>query len=69
MLRCNHCFKRSLSVCVAMISLFQKKPISMCNHDITVSKAVYLFQNKKDGNDQETIQSTTTPDPGYQMGK
>ena len=38
----------------------------MCNHDITVSKAVYLFQSKKDGNDQETIQSRTTPDPGYQ---
>ena len=25
--------------------------------------------SKKDGKDQETIQSSTTPDPGYQMGK
>ena len=28
-----------------------------------------LFENKKDGKDQETIQSSTTPDPGYHMGK
>ena len=26
-------------------------------------------QSKKDGNGQETIQSSTTPDPGYHMGK
>ena len=26
-------------------------------------------QSKKDGKDQETIQSSTTPDPGYHMGK
>ena len=25
--------------------------------------------SKKDGKDQETIQSSTTPDPGYHMGK
>ena len=25
-------------------------------------------QSKKDGNDEETIQSSTTPDPGYHMG-
>ena len=25
--------------------------------------------SKKDGKDQETIQSRTTPDPGYNMGK
>ena len=52
-----------------MLSLFQKNPISMCNHDITVSKAVYLFQSKKDGKAQEKIHSSTTPDPGYYMGK
>ena len=27
------------------------------------------IQSKKDGKDQETIQSSTTPDPGYHMGK
>ena len=26
-------------------------------------------QNKKDGKEQETIQSSTTPDPGYHMVK
>ena len=49
--------------------MFQKNPTSMCNNDITVSKALYLFQSKKDGKDQETIQSSITPDPGYHMGK
>ena len=27
------------------------------------------YESKKGGNDQESIQSSTTPDPGYQMGK
>ena len=27
------------------------------------------LQSKKDGKDQETTQSSTTPDPGYHMGK
>ena len=27
------------------------------------------YQSKKEGEDQESIQSSTTPDPGYQMGK
>ena len=26
----------------------------------------WLIQSKKDGKDQESIQSSTTPDPGYQ---
>ena len=26
-------------------------------------------QSKKDGKDQESVQSSTTPDPGYHMGK
>ena len=29
----------------------------------------YSFYPKKDDKDQETIQSSTTPDPGYNMGK
>ena len=28
-----------------------------------------VVQSKKDGKDQESIQSRTTPDPGYHMGK
>ena len=27
------------------------------------------YKIKKGGKDQESIQSSTTPDPGYQMGK
>ena len=27
------------------------------------------FQSKKDDKDQESIQSSTTPDPGYLIGK
>ena len=30
---------------------------------------IHLLDSKKDGKDQETIQSSTTPDPGYHMGK
>ena len=30
---------------------------------------IYRIKSKKDGKDQETIQSSTTPDPGYHMGK
>ena len=29
----------------------------------------YHFRSKKGGIDQESIQSSTTPDPGYHMGK
>ena len=28
-----------------------------------------LYKSKKDVKDQETIQSSTTPDPGYRKGK
>ena len=28
-----------------------------------------LYKSKKDVKDQDTIQSSTTPDPGYRMGK
>ena len=30
---------------------------------------IQLLESKKDGKDQETIQSSTTPDPGYHIGK
>ena len=28
-----------------------------------------IYESKKGGNDQESIQSSTTPDTGYHMGK
>ena len=33
------------------------------------NEPVHHIFSKKDGKDQETIQSSTTPDPGYHMGK
>ena len=30
---------------------------------------IQLLESKKDGKDQETIQSNTTTDPGYNIGK
>ena len=38
----------------------------------SVSSPVYVDNHglsKKGGKDQESIQSSTTPDPGYHMGK
>ena len=32
----------------------------------TASRAINLFESKKEGKDQESIQSSTTPDQGYQ---
>ena len=29
---------------------------------------LHTEQSKKDGKDKETMQSSTTPDPGYHMG-
>ena len=37
---------------------------SKTNHSESI-----LIKSKKDGKDQETIQSSTTPDPGYHKGK
>ena len=33
------------------------------------SQSCGQYESKKGGKDQESIQSSTTPDPGYQMGK
>ena len=29
----------------------------------------YRFKSREEGKDQESIQSSTTPDPGYHMGE
>ena len=36
---------------------------------VTARYICRLIQSKKDGKDQESIQSSTTPDPGCHMGK
>ena len=35
----------------------------------STSYGVYISQSQKEQKDKETIQSSTTPDPGYHMGK
>ena len=38
--------------------------------DLTRKRRLNLvYKSKKAGKDQETIQSSTTPNPGYHMGK
>ena len=32
-------------------------------------RPIFRHQSKEDGNDQELMQSSTTPDPGYHMEK
>ena len=34
----------------------------------TISLIQQIYESKKGGKDQESIQSNTTPDPGYHMG-
>ena len=36
--------------------------------DSVFQKTITLLKSKKGGNDRESIQSSTTPDPGYHMG-
>ena len=36
---------------------------------LDLSLCVFYFKSKKDGKDTESIQSSTTPDPGYHMEK
>ena len=37
------------------------------NSGILFLNTMLKYQSKKGGNDQESIQSSTTPDPGYHM--
>ena len=36
---------------------------------ITPKSSLNLYQSKKEGKDQESIQSNITPNPGHHMGK
>ena len=38
-------------------------------HKCVVRNKDFTIQTKKGGKDQESVQLSTTPDPGYQMGK
>ena len=46
------------------------KSINLSAHPSMVNSITNVsMQNRKDGKDQETIQSSATPDPGYHKGK
>ena len=63
------------AVCLGVVSVFCVDRIvcRMSNLNIDpgtiAEKTVFYEQSKKDSNDQESIQSSTTPAPRYQMGK
>ena len=40
-----------------------------CAFNTTQNMIIMKYQSKKGGKDPESIQSSTTPDPGYPMGK
>ena len=49
-----------------------KNPLSFIyvdREDTDQTRKMLDAQSKKDGKDKEMIQSGTTPDPGYHMGK
>ena len=35
---------------------------------LSFDQIIFLNKSNEDGKDQETVQSSTTPDPGYHMG-
>ena len=47
-------------------SAFFSPKYPLCQHSESNNIGDWLIQSKKDGKDQESIQSSTTPDPGYQ---
>ena len=59
------------SWCLVVVGrLFLGVPLGCLRFVIVVSPdhthLLFLYQSKKMGKDQESIQSSTTPDPGYQ---
>ena len=59
------------SVVCGLYDYFQKKTLFIihCTIIVHVSNSLNPYQSKKDIKDQESIQSSTTPVPGYQMVK
>ena len=60
---------------VVILALKIKKLLSLSKNELHFSVcfccgSVWVgYQSKKDSKDQESIQSSTTPVPGYKMGK
>ena len=48
------------------IQLFYSPKYPLCQRSESNNIGGWLIQSKKEGKDQESIQSSTTPDPGYQ---
>ena len=46
-----------------------KSSVRLFADDCVLYMSIHSLQSKKDSKDQESIQSSTTPVPGYQMGK
>ena len=55
-----------LEVVVFAIQLFFSPKYPLPQRSDSNNIGDWLIQSKKDGKDQESIQSSTTPDPGYQ---
>ena len=63
--RLTHSRNTALGMVVFAIQLFiPKYPLPQRSELNNIGD--WLMQSKKDGKDQESIQSSTTPDPGYQ---
>ena len=58
------CIEPYLPISFICVHLYVNKNMKRCGVLI-----YFGIQSKKDGKDQETIQLSTTPDPGYHMGK
>ena len=63
--RLTHSKNTALGMVVFAISFISPKyPLPQRSESNNIDD--WLIQSKKDGKDQESIQSSTTPDPGYQ---
>ena len=57
----------AVSSCSFLLAhLSHRLKVSCCDHRVTV---LFSIVSKEEGKDQESIQSSTTPDPGHCMGK
>ena len=71
------CFPKVYWLNISRANIQLNDSFSICAYLVSVSATEYLLLigypwvkqllSKKDGKDQETIQSSTTPDPGYHM--
>ena len=62
-------FKKWFVGCLSLnkhLSCDLKAPLTSDSVSDTPSIGCSIYQSKKEGKDQESIQPSTTPDPGYQ---